>query len=100
MSTMYYKLYKSRNKTTDIGYDESFSEFNKIYKKHDVQVLGGGTNVEDPHEMYLLTLYKNKSHYEETVKKLRDDPKYVELTKKLQEDRESIEVITLESDEH
>ena len=97
---MYYKLYKSKNKTTDFGYDESFSEFNKIYKKYDVQVLGGGANVEDRREMYLLTLYKDKTHYEETVKKLRDDPKYMELSKKLQEDRESIEVITLESDEY
>ncbi|GAI76402.1 unnamed protein product, partial [marine sediment metagenome] len=51
-------------------------------------------------EMYLLTLYKNKSHYEETVKKLKSDPKYMELSKKLEEGRESIEVITLESDEH
>ena len=100
MSTMYYKLYKTKTKTTDVSYDESFSEFNKIYKKHDVQVLGGGTNVEDRREMYLMTLYKDKSHYEETVNKLRDDPRYMELSKKLEEGRESIEVITLESDEH
>ena len=99
MSTMYYKLYKSKNKTTEVSYDESFSEFNKIYKKYDVKVLGGGTNVEDRREMYLLTLYKDKTHYEETVKKLREDPKYIELSKKLEVGRESIEVITLESDE-
>lgn len=97
MSTMYYKLYKSITKTKDVSYDESFSEFNEIYKKHDVQVLGGGANVEDSREMYLLTLYKNKTHYDETVKKLRNDPKYMELSKKLEEGRESIEVITLES---
>ena len=97
---MYYKLYKTKTKTTDVSYDASFSEFNKIYQKHDAQVLGGGANVEDRREMYLMTLYKNKLHYEETVNKLRDDPKYMELSKKLEEGRESIEVITLESDEH
>jgi len=94
---MLYKLYKAKNKTTDVIYDDSFEEFSKIYKKYDVQVLGGGTNVEDNSEMYLMIVYKDKNHYEETVKKLQADPTYNDLSKKLQESRESIEVITLES---
>ncbi len=94
---MLYKLYKAKNKSTDPVYEDSFDEFSKIYKKYDVQVLGGGTNVDDKSEMYLMTVYKDQAHYEETVKKLRTDPKYIELTKKLEERRESIEVITLES---
>ena len=94
---MLYKLYKQKNKTTDEIYDDSFAEFSKIYKKYDVQVLGGGTNVDDSSEMYLMVVYKDKTHYEETVEKLRADSTYNELSKKLQEKREGIEVITLES---
>ncbi len=94
---MLYKLYKSKTNTTESIYDDSFEEFSKVYKKYDVQVLGGGTNVDDNSEMYLMIVYKDKKHYEETVKKLRVDQTYNELSKKLQETRESIETITLES---
>ena len=94
---MLYKLYKSKQKSTDVVYDDSFEEFSKIYKKYDVQILGGGNNVDDKSEMYLMVVYKDKDHYEETVAKLRADPTYQELSKKLQEKRDSIEVITLES---
>ncbi len=95
---MIYKLYKSIQKEADVIYDDSFDEFSKIYKKYDVNVLGGGTNADNTREMYLMVAYKDKSHYDETVKKLRNDPKYQELTKKLEERRNSIEVITLESE--
>jgi len=94
---MLYKLYKAKNKSSDPIYDDSFEDFSKVYKKYDVQVLGGGTNVDNKSEMYLMVVYKDNAHYEETVKKLRADPKYIELTKKLEESRESVEVITLES---
>ena len=94
---MLYKLYKSKQKSTDVIYDDSFEDFSKIYKKYDVQVLGGGTNVDDKSEMYLMVVYKDKTHYEQTVEKLQADPTYQELSKKLQEKRDSIEVITLES---
>ena len=95
---MLYKLYRSKHKSSDPVYDDSFSEFNKLYKKYDVKVVGGGTNIENPQEEYFMTVYKNKAHYEETVSKLRNDPKYQELTKKLEDRRDSIEVITLESE--
>ena len=94
---MLYKLYKAKNKSSEDIYDDSFEGFSKVYKKYDVQVLGGGTNVDDNSEMYLMVVYKDKNHYEETIKKLKADPTYVELSKKLQETRESIDVITLES---
>ncbi len=97
MSIMLYKLYKSKQISTDVIYDDSFEDFSKIYKKYDVQVLGGGTNVDDNSEMYLMVVYKDKTHYEQTVEKLREDPTYKELSEKLQEKRESIEIITLES---
>lgn len=94
---MIYKLYKSIQKDADIIYDDSFEEFNKIYKKYDVQVLGGGTNVDNPREVYFMVVYKDQTHYDETVKQLKNDQKYSELSKTLQESRDSIEVTTLES---
>ncbi len=97
MFVMFYKLYKSTQKTSEVIYDDSYEEFSKVYEKFGVKVLGGGTNVANPSEAYFMTVYKDKKHYEETVKKLQSDPKYIELSKDLQERRESIEVITLES---
>lgn len=94
---MLYKIYKAKTKSTDPGYEDNFGDFSKVYKKYDVQVLGGGTNVDDKSEIFLMVVYNDKSHYEETVKKLKADSTYQELSKKLQETRESIEVITLES---
>ncbi len=94
---MLYKLYKARNKTADSDFDESYKEFIDSYKKYDVQVVGGGSNIDDPHEMYIMIAYKDKNHYEETVKKLQKDSNYIEQSKKLHELRESIDVVTLES---
>jgi len=94
---MLYKLYKSKVKPTEVTYEDSFEDFSKIYKKYDVQILGGGTNTEDNSEMYLMVAYKDEDHYKQTVEKLHSDSTYQELSKKLQETRESIEVITLES---
>ena len=97
LSIMLYKLYKAKNKIADNDFDNSYKGFIDTYKKYDVQVVGGGSNIDDPYEMHIMIAYKDKNHYEETVKKLQSDSTYIKLSKKLQEKRESIEVVTLES---
>ena len=93
---MIFKLYKIRYKTADAVKDSSFQEFNEVYKKYDVKLLGGGYNADDHHEISFMTVYKDEDHYKDTVQKLQNDSKYIELTKKLEESREDVQVKTLE----
>jgi hypothetical protein len=51
--------------------------------------------MDDPKEVYLITAYNDKAHYEETVAKMQADPKYIKLSKKRQGNVETIEVITM-----
>ena len=60
-----------------------------------VSVIGAWENAEDPMESYLITAYQDRSHYEETVAKMRVDPEYVKLSEALQGTRESVKVVTL-----
>ncbi|MFX1533343.1 MAG: hypothetical protein ACFFDI_03845 [Promethearchaeota archaeon] len=94
---MIFKLYKTRYKEGQDSDFERFKGFLDFYKEYGVQVVGGGINVDDPLENYLMTTYKDKVHYEETVAKMQSDPKYQELTQQLQEVRDSVEITTLEA---
>ncbi len=96
MLSMIYKLYKVKYKSAEAANDSNLAEFNKIYEKYNVKMLGGGINNKDPLEVYFMSVFEDEDHYHESVKKLQSDPKYVELTKKLNDSRESIEVISLE----
>ncbi len=93
---MLYKLYSiiKSNKHTQEDIDRA-QEFGKLYDKYGVHVVGAWVNEEDETEVYLITRYNDAAHYEETVGKLRADPKYVELTEAEQASRSSTEVRTL-----
>jgi len=93
---MIYKLYKVKYKTAEVANDSNLDEFTKIYEKYNVKMLGGGINAKDPLEVYFMSVFEDEDHYQESVKKLHSDPKYIELSKKLNDDRESVEVISLE----
>lgn len=93
---MIYKLYKMKYKTADAVHENSYKEFDEIYKKYDVKMVGGGYNSEDHKVIYFMSVYNDEDHYKETVKKLQSDPTYIELTKKLEVNREDIKVKTLE----
>ena len=93
---MIFKLYKMKFTTADAVKDSSFQEFNEIYKKYDVKLVGGGYNSKDHQEIYFMSVFNDEDHYKETTQKLQSDPKYVELTKKLEEHREDVDVKTLE----
>ncbi|MFX1512051.1 MAG: NIPSNAP family protein [Promethearchaeota archaeon] len=92
---MIYKLYKERLRRNYQEIEQAFKQFQEIYKKFGVKVIGAWENVDDPQEGYLITAYRDNAHYEETVAKMRTDPKYTELTSELQKVRESIDVTTL-----
>jgi hypothetical protein len=96
---MIFKLYKSRvssgKKPEDKEVEWDFKGFQEIYSKYGVKVIGAWENMDDPQEGYLITAYRDNTHYEETVVKMRADPKYMELTKKRQENFETFEVATM-----
>ncbi|MHA1243524.1 MAG: hypothetical protein ACTSP7_03015 [Candidatus Heimdallarchaeota archaeon] len=93
---MIYKLYKMKFATADAVSENDFNEFDKLYKKHNVKLVGGGYNTDDHQEIYFISVFNDEDHYKETTQKLQSDERYVKLTKKLEENREGIQVKTLE----
>lgn len=83
-------------KTADAVHESSYKEFDEVYKKYDVKLVGGGYNAKDHKEIYFMSVYNDEDHYKETTKKLQSDPAYIELSKKLEENREDVQVKTLE----
>jgi hypothetical protein len=59
------------------------SEFEEIYKRHHVDIVGFWENSEDPTEAFYISRYKNEDHYKKTVEKLKSDEQYAKLTKEL-----------------
>ena len=94
--TMIYKLYKMKFKNADSVHENSYKEFDEVYQKYDVKLVGGGYNSKDHKELYFMSVYNDEDHYKETVEKLKSDPTYIELSKKLEVDREDVQVKTLE----
>ncbi|MHA1557405.1 MAG: hypothetical protein ACTSPM_10790 [Candidatus Heimdallarchaeota archaeon] len=93
---MIYKLYNMKYKTADAVSVNDYDEFNVIYKKYGVKLVGGGYNTKDHKEIYFISVYNDDNHYDETIQKLQSDPKYIELTKKLEQNREDVQIKTLE----
>ncbi|OLS20288.1 MAG: hypothetical protein HeimC2_37860 [Candidatus Heimdallarchaeota archaeon LC_2] len=92
---MFYKLYKTRSKNPTPRGRELFKEFHKIYKEHDVRVVGVWENKNDPKETYLMTAYKDESHFQKFSEDMKSHPKYIEMGKEMTEDRKSVEVVDL-----
>jgi len=82
--------------TADAVSENRFNEFNELYKKHSVKLVGGGYNSKNHQEIYFITAYNDEDHYKVTTQKLQADQKYLDLTKMLEEDRENVQVKTLE----
>jgi hypothetical protein len=77
---------KSKNGNSD-ELDEMRIEFEGIYKKHNVDIIGFWENADDPSEVYYLSKFEDEADYKSKVEELRGDARYVELTKKLEEIR-------------
>jgi GTP cyclohydrolase I len=96
---MIYKIYRETfraDKRPDAKeFERSINEFQEIYKKYGVRVIIALENVDNPNEGYLITAYRDNAHYEETVAKMRADPKYKELTKEMKEYQENVNVKTM-----
>ena len=96
---MLYKLYISRSnaedKLSDSVMERVFKGFQEIYKEYGVKVIGAWDNADDPLERYLITAYKDASHYEEAVAKMRVNKRYQDLSEERKAARETVKVVTL-----
>lgn len=91
-----YMLYRTKSKGEKSGeLDELRSEFEGIYKKYKVNILGFWENANDPTEAYYISRYEDEADYKSKTDQLRSDDRYAELTKKLEEVRLESEAIKL-----
>ena len=96
---MIFKLYKTRvtsgKRPEDKVLEREYKGFQEIYRKYGVKVIGAWDNMDDPLEGYLITAYRDNVHYEETVAKMRVDPKYMEMSKERQKNFETVKAVTM-----
>ena len=94
---MFYKFYRER---TTVPADQSTGfrlarKFQKIYDQNGVKLVGEWINADDPYEHFFMTGFRDESHYQDFVEKVRSDKKYLKMTEELKKERESIEGVTL-----
>ncbi|MFW9834706.1 MAG: NIPSNAP family protein [Candidatus Thorarchaeota archaeon] len=85
-----YMLYRSKSNSRE-EMDDLREKFQKIYDKHNVNIVGFWVNAEDEDEVFYLSKYKDENDYKKKVESLHSDEEYVRLSKKLKEVRTSIE---------
>ncbi|MFW9889957.1 MAG: NIPSNAP family protein [Candidatus Thorarchaeota archaeon] len=91
-----YMLYRQKAKDEKRGeLDELREEFEGIYKKYKVDILGFWENADDPNEVYYISKYEDESDYRSKTEQLRSDERYAELSKKLEEVRLDFEAFKL-----
>ncbi len=85
-----YMLYRSKSKSSK-EMDDLREKFQKIYERHNVNIVGFWVNAEDENEVFYLSKYRDENDYKQKVESLHSDEEYVRLGKKLEEVRTSIE---------
>ncbi|MFX1417014.1 MAG: NIPSNAP family protein [Promethearchaeota archaeon] len=89
-------LYRTKSKTE--GHDELDkirAEFEEIYRKHEVNIVGFWENVDDMSEIYYLSRYEDEADYKNKTERLRSDDRYAQLSKQLDELRIATEATRL-----
>jgi hypothetical protein len=65
-------------------------EFDPIYEKHGIEVIGHWKKVGIPNESYYMVKYESEADYQQKIRSLHDDEKYVSLTAQLNSIRTNI----------
>jgi hypothetical protein len=63
--------------------DEIRKEFDSVYKKHGIDVIGHWKKIDTPNESYYMVKYESEADYQHRIRSLHDDEKYVSLTAQL-----------------
>ena len=85
-----YMLYCSKSKSGK-QMDDLRKKFEKIYKEHEVNIVGFWVNADDEDEVFYLSKYEDEDDYKRAVAGLQSDEEYVKLSRQLEEVRTSIE---------
>lgn len=85
-----YMLYRSKSRSGK-EMDDLRMKFEKIYEKHNVNIVGFWVNADDEDEVFYLSKYKDENDYKKKIEVLRNDKEYVQLGKQLEEVRTSFE---------
>ncbi len=70
--------------------DKLRTEFDAIYRKHGIEVIGHWKKVESPNVSYYMVKYVSEADYQHKVRALKEDDSYVDLTKQLRSIRTDI----------
>ena len=83
-------LYQTKIKEDHVDtMDELITQFEAVYEKHNVDILGAWANEDDPSEIFYQSKYENEEDYKRKIEELQKDASYAELTTKLEEIRVS-----------
>ncbi len=85
-----YMLYRSKSRSGK-EMDDLRMKFEKIYERHNVNIVGFWVNADDEDEVFYLSKYKDENDYKKKTEVLRNDEEYVQLGKQLEEVRTSFE---------
>ncbi|MHA2501800.1 MAG: hypothetical protein ACXAE3_02840 [Candidatus Kariarchaeaceae archaeon] len=94
MEYTFYKLYKNTFERPPPP--ERRALFSKLYKQHDVKLIGVFRNRDNPLEYYMMTAYRDETHFREFIDTVKQIPEYTEMTRRVSEVRLSNEVTSLE----
>ena len=81
-----YMLYTTKAKSSE-ELDNLRVQFEEIYKRNKVDIVGFWVNAEAEDEFFYMSRYENEADYKEKVGKLREDEDYIRLGKELKEAR-------------
>lgn len=81
-----YMLYKTTAKSSK-EMDDLRVQFQEIYKRHNVDIVGFWTNADAEEEFFYMSRYENEGDYKRKVEELHRDEDYNRLTSKVKEAR-------------
>ena len=85
-----YMLYTTKAKSSK-EMEDLRMQFQEIYKRHNIDIVGFWTNAEAEEEFYYMSKYKDENDYKKKVELLRKDEEYKHLTEKVNEARMSFD---------
>ena len=81
-----YMLYTTKAKSSQ-EMDDLRVQFQEIYEKHKVDIVGFWVNAEAEEEFFYMSRYENEADYKNKVAMLQKDEDYIRLGSKVKEAR-------------
>ena len=89
-----FKLYTTKAKSSE-EMDKLRMQFQEIYNKHNIDIVGFWINAEAEDEFYYMSKYEDENDYHKKVELLKQDEEYKHLTEKVKNARTSFDSKTL-----